>query len=45
MNPLTLIVALTNFLAASWHFYHGEWKMAVVWMCYSVSGVMLAFVK
>ena len=45
MNPFTIVVAVTNFMASGWHVYHGEWKMATVWFCYGIAGSILAFVK
>ncbi len=45
MNPFALAVGVMNFAAAVWHGTYSEWKMATVWACYGVAGIVLAFVK
>jgi hypothetical protein len=45
MNYFSIMAATINFLAALRHCTQREWNMAVVWGCYGVAAVALAFVK
>jgi hypothetical protein len=45
MNPFTILVAITNFMAAGWHCWQGEYRMMTVWLCYGIAGAALAFAK
>ncbi len=45
MNKFTIIVGILQFGAAAEAAYKGNWKMAVIFACYGLCSIILAFVK
>ncbi len=42
MNPFIAASGVLYLCATAWSLYQGEWRMALVWFAYAVSGFALA---
>lgn len=42
MNPFGVVVSILQAAAGVHALWHAEYRMAVIWLCFSLSGAMLA---